>query len=282
MGWGGSYLGVPVLSQGEVQGVLDLFSPAPNAFSGDQVAFFAIVGQQVGAAIQKARLFDEVRTGQQRLQTLSHRLVEVQELERRAIARELHDEIGQILTGLNLTLELVARLPVEQARTRLDQAQTLVNELMLQVREMSLELRPPMLDDLGLLPALLWHFERYTEQTNVQVTFKHSGLERRFAPEIEIVVYRVIQEALTNVARHADVWSVTVRLWANHTVLGVQVEDQGRGFDPQVVLENHASSGLSGIRERTLLLGGTFLIEAAPDQGSCLSIELPLKEKARV
>lgn len=273
-----SYLGVPMLAQGELQGVLDLFNPSMKEFNADQVAFFTIVGQQVGAAIQKARLFNEVHTGRQRLQTLSHRLVEVQETERRAIARELHDEIGQILTGVNLILELVARLPVEQARTRLDQAQNLVNELMLRVREMSLELRPPMLDDLGLLPALLWHFERYTEQTNIRVTFKHSGLERRFPPQIEIVAYRVIQEALTNVARHAEVPDVTVRTWANHRLLGVQVEDRGRGFEPHIALENHASSGLSGIRERTLLLGGQFLIEAVPGHGCCLSIELPLEE----
>jgi signal transduction histidine kinase len=118
-----------------------------------------------------------VRASRQRLQTLSHRLVMVQEEERRHIAHELHDEVGQLLTGLNLTLDMSSRLPPDALRTSLGEAQTLVSELMLQVRNLSLELRPAMLDDLGLLAALLWHFKRYTAQTGVQVNFKHIGLE---------------------------------------------------------------------------------------------------------
>lgn len=269
-----SYLGVPILAQGEIQGVIDLFD---TAFTTDQARFFGMLGQHVGTAIQKARLFDEVRIGQERLQTLSHRLVQVQEEERRMIARELHDEVGQILTGLNLSLELIARLPIEQVPMRLGEAQEMINDLMMRVREMSLELRPPMLDDLGLLPALVWHFERYTGQTGIQVIFKHSGLERqRFTSEIETAVYRLVQEALTNVARYAGVQEATVRLWVGHGMLGVQVEDAGNGFDPETALASHSSSGLSGMRERALLLGGQCSIESAPGEGSCIVVEIPL------
>jgi signal transduction histidine kinase len=271
-------MGVPLVAHGGVQGVLDLFSAVPGILRADQEGFFIGVGQQVGIAIQNARLFQQVYEGRERLQVLSRRLVEVQEAERRYIARELHDEIGQILTGLNLSLELASRLPPEQRNERLDYARGMVEALMSQVREMSLELRPPMLDDLGMLPALLWYCERYTTQTGVQVQLKHTGIERRFAPEVEIAVYRIVQEALTNVARHAGVSDVTVRLWVSHALLSLQIEDQGVGFVPEAALASAASSGLSGMHERTLLLGGTLHIESEPGQGSRLAVELPLHE----
>ncbi|MFP4435974.1 MAG: PAS domain S-box protein [Chloroflexaceae bacterium] len=271
------YLGVPLLARGEIQGVIDLFSADPEAFRDDHVTFLAIVGQQVGSAIQRARLFSQVQAGHERLQTLSRRLVEIQEAERRAIARELHDEVGQILTGLSLSLEMVNRPPLEQIPSRLAHARSLVSELLQQVREMSLQLRPPMLDDLGLLPTLRWYFDRYTSQTGIQVAFKHSGLDQqRFGNDIEVAVYRMVQEALTNVARYADTHEVVVRLWVNQTMIGVQIADAGRGFDPIVALASHTSSGLAGMQERLRLLGGELTIDAAPGQGSCLAVELPL------
>ncbi len=273
-----SYLGVPIVAQGRLQGVLDLFINPPATFSQEQITLFTTIGRQVGSAIENARLFAEVQHARERLQTLSRRLVEVQEMERHTIARELHDEVGQILTGLSLSLEMIARLPAEQVHTRLDDVVTLVNDLMQHVREMSMQLRPPMLDDLGLLPALLWHIERYTSQTGIQVIFKHTGIERRFAPEIETTVYRVIQEALTNVARYAGVSEVVVRLWARPDALGLQVEDQGIGFDAQQALHRYATSGLSGMQERMRLLGGTLQIDSAPGRGSCIIVELPLTD----
>jgi signal transduction histidine kinase len=130
---------------------------------------------------------------------------------------------------------------------------------------------------LGLLPALLWHFDRYTAQTNMRVTFKHSGLQRRrFAPEVETAAYRIVQEALTNVVRHAGVSEVTVRLWADQDRLGVQIEDRGTGFDPEAALATSATTGLAGMRERAVLLGGQLMVESAPGAGTHLTAELPL------
>src|SRR5262249_48641806 len=120
----------------------------------------------------------------QRLLSLSRRLLDVQEQERRHLARELHDEIGQLLTGLKLTLEMPARGPTEESRASLERAQLLVRDLTARVRDLSLHLRPTMLDDLGLLPAVLWHLERYTAQTQVHVHFEKSGIDRRFPPEV--------------------------------------------------------------------------------------------------
>lgn len=233
----------------------------------------------------------ERRRAEDELRKLSHRLVEVQENERRHIARELHDEIGQLLTGLKLTLEAS---DLEQRRKRNDGEQAnpeqtvmdwdgpdrpemIVNELMRRVRDLSLDLRPAMLDDLGLLHVLLWHFERYATQTGVRVIFNHTGIEaQRLKPEIEIAAYRIVQEALTNAARYAKVSEVKVNVTADAENLSVQVIDQGKGFLPAAALMSGASSGLTGIRERAQLLGGTLTIDAAPGAGAKLTALLPI------
>ncbi|MFN0084498.1 MAG: response regulator [Blastocatellia bacterium] len=221
------------------------------------------------------------RRTEKELRTLSNRLVEVQELERRSIARELHDEIGQILTGLKLALEMASRLPPPASKEKLLQTQELVNELMRRVRDLSLDLRPAMLDDLGLLHALLWHFERYTSQTGIRVLFRHTGIEgERLHSKLETAAYRIIQEALTNVARHAGVADVAVAISADIESLSVRVEDHGRGFESEASLEAAASSGLPGMRERARLLGGRLEIRSAPGIGTTLTAVLPLIEEA--
>ena len=195
----------------------------------------------------------------ERLKILSRRLMEVQEAERRKIALELHDEIGQVLTGLKLSLEIGSRKPANEVGASLNQARALVNDLMARVRKLSLDLRPAMLDDLGLLPTLLWHIENYSAQTQVRVNFKHSGLEkRRFAPEVETAAYRVVQEALTNVARHSGATEATVRLSTHRQTLLIEVEDHGCGFDIEGALKGSETSGLAGMRERVVLLGWTL------------------------
>jgi len=229
-------------------------------------------------AIHNARLFEQVLAGRERLQALSRRLVDVQEAERRHIARELHDEIGQVLTGLQLALEMGTRVTTAAARRGIGEAKALVHELISRVRELSLDLRPAMLDDLGLLPALLWHIERYTAQTKVKVTFEHAGLERRFSPEAETAAYRIVQEALTNVARHAAVNLATVVLGVTQDMLCLQIQDTGVGFDPQAALASETSSGLAGMRERASLLGGRFTVESAPGAGTRLIAEVPLSD----
>ena len=212
----------------------------------------------------------------QRLQVLSQKLLDVQENERRAIARELHDEIGQALTGLKLSLEMADRLPQESAGERVKGAVSLASDLISRVRNLSLDLRPAALDDLGLLPALLWHFERYTKQTGVQVDFKHQGLEgRRFERDAETVACRIIQEALTNVARHAHTQLVEVRVWVDDVALNLRVEDHGSGFDAQALV-GATSSGLAGMEERASILGGSFTIDTQPGRGTNVEAELPL------
>jgi PAS domain S-box-containing protein len=230
------------------------------------------------ADAERERLHAQVSRANTRLQALSQRLLDVQEAERRHLARELHDEIGQQLTGLKLLLEMNANPPDLPARSSLAEAQSLLQELMSRVRELSLSLRPAMLDDLGLLPALLWHLERYSGLTGVQVKFQHSGIEsRRFPPTIETAAYRIVQEALTNVARHARGGEARVSLWCEADMLHLEVVDSGPGFDPQVAQTAYRSSGLAGMSERATLLGGQFAIESTPGAGTRLRARLPLR-----
>jgi PAS domain S-box-containing protein len=224
---------------------------------------------------ERKQAFAQVQAGREHLQQLSRQLVKVQEAERRAIARELHDEIGQVLTGLKLSMEMALRLPSRAAETNLREALTLVNELMTHVDDLSLDLRPAMLDDLGLLPTLLWHFQRYSALTGVEVHCEHAGLERRFPPELETTAYRIVQEALTNVARHAGVREVTVRLWATRSLLGIQIRDRGGGFDPDKARADTSTGGLAGMEERANLLDGQLTVESSPGAGACLTAELP-------
>jgi len=145
----------------------------------------------------------ELSAANQRLRQLTRQIVMAHDEERRHLARELHDEAGQMLTGLKFTLETGQRLPLEGMQATQQQALGLVGELMQQVHNLSLDLHPVILDDFGLLPTLLWHIGRYTAQTKIQVNFEHAGLEQRFAAEIETAAYRIVQEALTNIARHS-------------------------------------------------------------------------------
>jgi signal transduction histidine kinase len=211
---------------------------------------------------------------------LSRRILALQEAERRALARELHDEVGQVLTGLKFSLEMAVQAAPDVLRDHLLVAQTSVNDLIANIRSISLDLRPSMLDDLGLLPALLWLFERYTGQTGVQVDFKQFGLEgQQFGAELETAAYRIVQETLTNVARHAGVRQVVVRTWADSSTLGVQIEDHGSGFDRPASQSGRYSSGLAGMHERARILGGQLSIDTAPGAGTRITAQLPLRRQ---
>jgi signal transduction histidine kinase len=210
--------------------------------------------------------------------SLARNLVNVQEDDRRMIARELHDRIGQSLTVMKLLLNEAINLPSDKASANLGEAQSLVNELMSLVRYLSLELRPKMLDDLGLLPALLYLFESYTSHTHINVRFEHHGLHKKFAPEIGIAAYRIVQEALDNVARHAGVGEAKVLAWSDRKVLFIRIEDMGRGFDLILV---HNKSGLDNIHGRALLVGGKLTVQSTPGKGTVVNAELPVITKIK-
>lgn len=236
-----------------------------------------IATQLAAIALERKRTEERLREHAVRLEAFSRRLVEVQEKERRQLARELHDEIGQLLTTLQLALDASAEGTEEAMQVRRDEARALIAETLNRVRELSFDLRPAMLDHLGLAPALRWLVERYTTGTGVRVDFQHTGIESRLSPEVETAAYRIVQEALTNVARHAGVKEAAVRLWVTGSILKVQIEDTGIGFDPEITLTTGRASGLAGMQERLLLLGGSLEIEATLGSGTHLLAAIPLE-----
>ncbi len=213
------------------------------------------------------------KRAQQMLESFAHQLVEAQAAERQKISRERHDQVGQVLTGLKLLLGMMARSLAGNMGAELRQAQELVDELMERVCDISLDLRPPMLDELGLLPALLWHFEHFTVQTGVRVEFRHTGLRRRLPLELSLGAYRIVQEALTNVARHAGVSEAIVQASATKDALRLLIEDHGVGFNAS---DEQCSQGLAGMRERALSLGGQLKIQSTPRNGTRIIARLPV------
>jgi len=274
-----SSMALPLHGSDGISGMLGLLWRRPGGLDVAQLPLLGQVADALALAMEKSRLFEQVSAAHKRLQTLAKRLIEVQETERRHIARELHDEIGQHLTGINFLLGAVEHLSVEGAVARLKEVRALVDGIIARVRDVSLDLRPAMLDDFGVLTALSWLFGRYTAQTGITVAFKHRALQQRFTAEQETAVYRIVQEALTNVARHAGVGSAKVEAWADGDTLGVSITDQGAGFDVDAVLANGMTGGLAGLRERAMLLGGRLTVESKPGAGTRLIAELPLSSE---
>jgi two-component system sensor histidine kinase UhpB len=234
------------------------------------------------------RLNRELELSHERLRALSRRLFEVQEEERRRLARDLHDDVGQALTALKIQLESVARAGDEAAaRSRVDESVDTVQHTLERVRQLSLSLRPPQLDDLGLAAALRSHLDRQARVAGLQAHFETEDAPQELAPDTETACFRVAQEAINNVLRHARARNLWVRLFSAGGRLAISVRDDGRGFDLESVRERSAGSGslgLLGMEERMALAGGSFELRSAPGQGTILLATFPLaaagKERA--
>ena len=208
----------------------------------------------------------------ERLKVLSGRLIEIQELERRAIARDLHDEIGQALTAMKLNLRELRDLPVGiSVEPYIADSLAILDQVLHHVRSLALDLRPSLLDELGLEPALRWYVGRQAERAGWDLNFCADGVTMRPSPNVEIVCFRLTQEALTNVARHAQAKRIDVRLEMNNHELTLTIRDDGIGFDPHQMrsaARAGTSIGLSGMEERVRLVGGRIVIQSAPALGT--------------
>lgn len=218
----------------------------------------------------------EQNRAQAALRAYPQRLIETQEAEGLRIARELHDEIGQALTGASMLLNVDASAPPQQIETRLAEARSVLQELSGRVRSLAINLRPPLLDDLGLINALKNLFQRYERQTGIHVDFAHDrDTGRRFPSAIELTAYRIVQEALTNVARHAAVRDVAVDLLADEDCVRIKVVDRGKGFERGAA--GQESAGLMGMEERVHAAGGQLTITSSPGRGTRIEAALPLR-----
>ena len=218
-----------------------------------------------------------------RLQVLSRRLMEIQELERRAIARDLHDEIGQALTAIKMNLRELGEqrdgsIASADGKQLCDSLQIL-DQVLQHIRNLALDLRPSMLDELGLVPALRWYVGKQAERAGWNLQFLADEVMQRPSPEVEISCFRLTQEALTNVARHAQATAVEVRLENDSTTLDLIIRDNGIGFDPNQIRTGAragTSVGLSGMEERVRLAGGLVQINSSPAAGTEIRASFPL------
>lgn len=249
-------------------------------------ALLATLGIAVLAIVYAGRLEDRLRRGRERearhardLQRLSARLVEAQEEERRSIARELHDEVGQVLSAIAVEAQLAERSlhdPREAARS-VAEVQQLADGAIRTVRDLSQLLRPTMLDDLGLGAAIDWLLRGLARRHAVQVELVQEGMAVRLAARVEVAAFRIVQEAVTNVARHARARRCAVRLENDGAALNVTVEDDGVGFEAAAPAgEGRRGLGLVGIRERVADLNGSLRVESEPGRGTRLIVTIPV------
>jgi len=196
-----------------------------------------------------------------------------QENERQRIARELHDSTSQSLTSLLVGLQNIKNATDMPAHV--EDLRAIVAGTLDEIRNISWRLRPSALDDLGLISAIDHYVHEYQNRHHIPVDVVIRGIEKRLAPEIETTIYRIVQEGLTNIVRYAQAKMVSLVISCQANIIKIIIEDDGIGFDPNIVLQHKQSLGLRGIKERAGLLGGTLRIESAPQQGTSLYIELP-------
>jgi signal transduction histidine kinase len=240
----------------------------------------ALAGGSIYRILRLERLseerFQQVLQARTELRTLSDRLVEAQETERRAIARDLHDEVGQAVSALSLAVgNVAARIApetIDESKQQLSGIRQIAEQTVAVVRDMSLLLRPSMLDDLGLIPALEWQAREVSRNSNVLVKVRAGSVPDELPDEQKTCIYRVVQEALRNVTRHAHANSVDIRLAEGGSFLHLTIHDDGQGFYP----EREKGMGLLGMQERVRRLNGRFQIESEPGHGTTVRVDLPL------
>jgi two-component system, NarL family, sensor histidine kinase UhpB len=206
-------------------------------------------------------------------------IINAQEQERQRIARELHDETSQVLTSLLISLAVLEEaIDAPEARERIADTRGLAHSTLRAIRNLSIDLRPSALDDLGLLPALRWYIKEYEKKCAIEVDFQASGLKERLPAEMETALYRIVQEALTNTAKHASAHKVWITLKEDEQQVRARIVDNGRGFDYEGLLKNPGQErglGLVGMQERAVLLNGTLTIHSSPGRGTSVEVRIP-------
>ena len=225
---------------------------------------------------ERKRAAKELEEANDQLRLFSRRLFEVQEEERRHIARELHDEIGQALTAAKINLQSVAGNGGDTAVARRQETIAILDRLLGQVRQISLDLRPSMLDDLGLVPALRALLDQQGRRASVAVRFSAENVPEDLDQGIQITCFRIAQEAITNAVRHAEATQIDVDLRCENGKLRLVIRDDGVGFDVTSAQAETGGLGLIGIKERAALLGGRAKIVSSPNKGTTIEVSLPL------
>ncbi|MBN1811519.1 MAG: GAF domain-containing sensor histidine kinase [Anaerolineae bacterium] len=269
-----SVVAVPIVSGDRVFGALSLVSTdKAKRFSDSDIAILTSIGRQAGIAIENARLYDRIRF-------YARQITRAQEDERKRVARELHDETVQMLVALSRRLESLTMLPEplpETAVERLAALQELVSTTLQGVRYFIQDLRPPTLDHLGLVATIEGLTNDLTDD-GIETGLTVAGEVRRLQPEEELVLFRIVQEALSNVRRHSKASHALVQIRFHPDSVRVTVQDDGVGFDAPAQMDDLVSTGklgLTGMHERARMLGGTLIVQSDPDEGTVIAIEVP-------
>ncbi len=220
-------------------------------------------------------------------------IINAQEQERKRIARELHDETSQVLTSLLISLAVLEEsITTSEARNRIADTRTLAHQTLRAIRNLSIDLRPSALDDLGLLPALRWYIKEYQQKCSIEVEFQATSFKERLPAEIETALYRIVQESLTNTARHANARKVCITLKEEVDEVYATISDDGCGFDIQALQKTSVQErgsglesgsglgrglGLIGMQERAVLLDGSLEITSHPGQGTTVEVRIPIQ-----
>ncbi|MCX6030914.1 MAG: GAF domain-containing protein [Chloroflexi bacterium] len=271
---------VPLIAKGATLGSMCVATRCPREFDASEQDLLAAIGSQIAVAIENARLYAEVQRKEHLRGELLRKVITAQEEERKRIARELHDDTSQALTALLYAAEEAMELsdPAEVKLT-LKNMRGLAQRTLDGVHKLIFDLRPSMLDHLGLAPALRWFAQSRLEPSNVRLVIEADNLPRRLPAEIETTLFRVVQEAVTNIVRHALARNVRIAFRLEQGVAAITVEDDGLGFDVVEVSlspDSDRGLGLLGMRERVQLLGGEMTIDSAPGQGTRLDIFVPV------
>lgn len=257
-----SSVSIPISESGEVRAVMFLATSQTAHFTERRVRLLSVVADQVGLFMQHARRGDE-------LATLTRALAEIQETQSKALALELHDQLGQKLTALKLQLEA-------GTSESLENGVAITQDLITRVRHLALELRPAALDDLGLIPAIHSYIARFTELTGIQVSLEANDINYRIDSDVEVAAYRIVQEALSNVERHAKAKEVRVRIEREDDAVSILIEDRGVGMPAHAGGRgNRDTFGVLGMRERASAVGGSFDVSSSPGAGTTVTAKLP-------
>jgi signal transduction histidine kinase len=289
LAWGSpdlhSSIAVPVQSKSRVLGALSLASRESAAFSPETVRLLGAMGEAMGIAVENARAAQDLEDASRIREQLLEKLISAQEEERRRIARELHDDASQSLAALAITLDDVAgALPVtsHDAGQQLMLLKQQAVQTLSRIRDLALELRPSALDDLGLTMAIDWYAKDYLSKHGLDVRIEVEGPQVKLPSHTETMLFRIVQEALTNTVKHGQATRASVRLEDAEDTIAGEIDDDGRGFDVQSVMRGggmRRSLGIHGMTERAALLGGSLIVQSQRGKGTHLRVEVPRREE---
>lgn len=269
---------VPLRTAGGGQiGVMNLILPRTRALTPRELATLSAIGDQIGLAAERARLYEELREKEALRGKLLEKLITAQEDERRRIARELHDQAGQALTALILNLEMAEQSRQAVDPQRLARLRGIAEDTLAELRRMIYDLRPTILDDLGLAAAVRWYVKESVEPQGLQVTMRIAAPDDRLPRHIETAVFRIVQEALTNIVKHAQARHAAVDIAVTPQDVRMVITDDGRGFDlSAVATRREGGMGLLGMRERAELLGGSLRMASREGDGTRVEAVIPV------